>query len=126
MIWPMARHIAVNGSGVTPLGRDDNCLSRPNDNSARSDRLVKTNKKMVWQLAASSVLACILLSCAGISRDSFVLQKIPIEIQSGKPVRIEIHSLSGNGVNSVGIRCSQEAWNSLTNGTKSIAVRLIS
>jgi len=54
----------------------------------------------------------------------YVRQTIPVEIQSGKPVTIEISSLSGNGVNDVGIRCSPEAWNTVTNGTKAIEVRL--
>jgi hypothetical protein len=54
----------------------------------------------------------------------FVRQRIPVEIQRGKPLTIEIHSLSGNGVNDVGILCSSDVWNSLTNGTKAIEVRL--
>lgn len=54
----------------------------------------------------------------------FVRQKIPVEIQSGKPLTIEILSLSGNGVNDVGIRCSPEVWSALTNGTKTIDVQL--
>ena len=54
----------------------------------------------------------------------FVRQKIPVEIQKGKPFTIEIHSLSGNGVNDVGIRCSSDVWNTLTNGTKAVEVRL--
>jgi hypothetical protein len=81
--------------------------------------------KMAWQLAVVSVLVCIVSSCAPQpSSERFVRQKIPIEIQSGKPVTVEIHSLSGNGENDVGIRCSPDVWNALTNGTKSITVRL--
>jgi hypothetical protein len=80
-----------------------------------------------WQLAAVFVLACIVSSCASQPPgERFVRQKIPVEIQSGKPVTIEIRSLSGNGENHVGIRCSPEVWNTLTNSTKSLTVRLIS
>lgn len=80
---------------------------------------------MAWQLAAVSVLACIFTSCASQPPgEQFVRQKIPIEIQRGKTVTIEIHSLSGNGWNDVGIRCSPEVWNVLTNSTKTISVRL--
>jgi hypothetical protein len=64
-------------------------------------------------------------SCGKMPPDvQFVCQKIPIEIQRGKPVIIEIHSLSGNGANHVGIRCSPEVWNVLTNGTNVISVQL--
>lgn len=81
--------------------------------------------KMAWQFAVVSVLACLFSSCASQSPDEqFVHQKIPIEIQNGKVVTIEIHALSGNGENDVGIRCSPDVWNALTNGTKSITVRL--
>ena len=51
-------------------------------------------------------------------------QKIPVEVQRGKPVTIDIHSLSGNGVNDVGIQCSSEVWDALTNSADSITVRL--
>lgn len=79
------------------------------------------------QFTAVAVLACIFSSCASqLSGERFVSQKIPIEIQSGKAVTIEIHALSGNGPNDVGIRCSPEVWNALTNSTKTITVRLIS
>ena len=54
----------------------------------------------------------------------YVRQKIPVEIQRGKPLTFEIHSLSGNGVNDVGIQCSSEVWSALTNGTKAIEVQL--
>ena len=80
--------------------------------------------KIAWQLAAVSLLACLFSSCASQpSGERFVSQKIPIEIQSGKTVTVEIR-VSGNGPNDVGIRCSPEVWNALTNGTKTITVRL--
>lgn len=37
---------------------------------------------------------------------------------------VELRSLSGNGWNDVTVRCSPETWNSLTNSTNKIAVRL--
>jgi hypothetical protein len=54
----------------------------------------------------------------------FVRQKMPIDIQSGKPFTIEISSLSGNGVNDIGIQCTPEVWNTLTNSGKNVEVRL--
>ena len=56
--------------------------------------------------------------------EQFVRQKIPVEIQTGRTVTVEIKSLSGNGNNDIAILCSPELWNSLTNGTKNITVRL--
>jgi hypothetical protein len=52
-----------------------------------------------------------------------VRQKIPTEIQSEKTVGIHI---SVSALNDVGIRCSPEVWDALTNGTKNIVVRLVS
>jgi hypothetical protein len=70
-------------------------------------------------------LACIFLSCTPKPPgEQFVRQRIPIEIQSGKIVTVEIHDLSGNGWNDIGIQCSPETWSALTNGIKSITVRL--
>jgi hypothetical protein len=81
--------------------------------------------KAAWRLSAVSVLVCVFSSCGPQPPDvQFVLQKIPVEIQRGKPLTIEIHSLSGNGVNCVGIRCSPEVWSMLTNSPQSIEVRL--
>jgi hypothetical protein len=57
--------------------------------------------------------------------EQYIRQLIPIEIQNGKPVTIEISSLSGNGGNDVGIRCSPDVWQAL-GGKDNIAVRLMS
>jgi hypothetical protein len=77
-----------------------------------------------WQLAVVIALVSVFASCASMTPDEqYVRQKIPIEIQSGKAVTVEIH-LSYSGVNDVGIRCSPEVWNALTNGTQAITVRL--
>jgi hypothetical protein len=81
--------------------------------------------RTVWQFAAVIVPVCILSSCAPQTpEEQFVRQKIPVEIQSGKLVTIEIHHLSGNGWNDIGIRCSPEVWNALTNGANNITVQL--
>ena len=81
--------------------------------------------KMAWQLLVASIIVCAFSSCGPMSpKQHYVLQKISVEIQRGRPLTIEIHSLSGNGVNAVGIRCSAELWNELTKGTKSIEVQL--
>jgi hypothetical protein len=81
--------------------------------------------KMTCQLFALIVLFCLAASCASTTPEQYaVRQKIPIEIQADKPVTIEIHSLSGNGANEVGIRCPYEVWNVLTNSSKKITVRL--
>ena len=70
-------------------------------------------------------MASISLSCGPQTPDKkYVRQKIPIEIQGANPVTFEIRSLSGNGPNDVGIRCRSDVWNALTNGTKSITVRI--
>jgi len=83
--------------------------------------------KISWQFITASIMACVFSSCRSQTPDTqFVREKIPIEIQGGKPVTIKISSLSGNGWNEVGIRCSPEVWNALNNGTQSITVRLLS
>jgi hypothetical protein len=81
--------------------------------------------KLARQLTAAVVLMGILSSCGPKQKgNQYVRQRIPIQIQRGKPVTVEILSLSGNGVNDVGIQCSPQVWNVLTNGTKAIEVRL--
>jgi len=79
---------------------------------------------MIWQLVTLAVLSCMVSSCVSQSPgERFVRQKIPIKIESGKSVTVKI-ILSGNGPNDVGIRCSPEVWNALTNGTKTITAQL--
>lgn len=85
------------------------------------------NRIYKWsgQLAMVFVVVCFVSSCG--PRDSserFVLQKIPITIQNGKSVSVDVYSLSGNGPNDVGIRCLPEVWNVLTNSREIIQVRL--
>jgi hypothetical protein len=81
--------------------------------------------RVALQLLALSFLVCVDSSCkTQPTGEGYVSEKTPIEIQGGKPVTIEIYSLSGNGENQVGVRCSPEAWSSLTNSTESITVRL--
>ena len=79
---------------------------------------------MILQLVTLAVLLCIVISCVSqTSGERYVCQKIPIKIESGKSVTLEI-ILSGNGPNDVGIRCSSEVWHALTNGKKTITARL--
>src|SRR5579862_7957015 len=70
------------------------------------------------------LLTCLTLSCKASSDTQYVLQKVPIEIQRGTPATIGIRSLSGNGWNEVGIRCSPEIWKTLSIGANDISVRL--
>jgi hypothetical protein len=79
--------------------------------------------KIAWQIAALSVMLS--LGCKELGDARFIRQQIPIEIQSGKPVTIEIRSLSGNGWNEVGIRCTPDVWQKL-DAKNNFAVRLIS
>jgi hypothetical protein len=54
----------------------------------------------------------------------FILQKIPIKIEAGKPIQLELRPTGGG--NQVGLRCMPEARTFLTNGPNSIKVRLLS
>jgi len=69
---------------------------------------------------------CTAASCARTPDAMYVREKIPIEVKKGKPTTITIRSLSGNGWNEVGIRCSPDVWKALMVGTNSVAVRIIS
>jgi hypothetical protein len=55
--------------------------------------------------------------------EAYIHQSVPIEIEGGKAVVVEIW-LSGNAPNDVGIRCSPETWQALTNSANGIAVAL--
>lgn len=81
---------------------------------------------MTLRLVAVSVMAFLFSWCKASTDAHFVREKIPIEIQSGKPVIIKISSLSGNGWNEVGIRCLPEIWKALMDEKSTIAVRLLS
>jgi len=84
--------------------------------------------KTAWRLAVAVLLACLLSSCVShqLGDEWFVRQRIPIEIQSGKPITIIIRATSPGGLSEVGIRCSTEVWTTLTNNTQDISIRLIS
>src|ERR1043166_131319 len=80
-----------------------------------------------WQLAARLGFACLCSSCASrLPEEHLVSQRIPIGIVNGKPVTVVIRARSPGGKSEVGIRCSPDVWSALTNGTSSIAVRLLS
>ena len=78
------------------------------------------------RLALTAIVAFAVSSCKALPEAQFVRERIPVEIQIGKPVIIKIRSLSGNGSNEVGIPCSPETLQALTGGKKSIDVRLLS
>lgn len=81
--------------------------------------------KITSRIAAVSIVVMMCPSCGPMTPDEqFVRQKIPIEIQSGKPVTIKIRSLSGNGWNEVGIRCVPDVWRTLLDDKSNIAVHL--
>jgi|SRR6266446_6647023 len=81
--------------------------------------------KIAWQLIAVSVPMCLFSWCMASADAQYVRQQIPIEIQSGRPVTIKIRSLSGNGWNEVGIRCSPDVWKTLMDGKNNVAVHLM-
>jgi hypothetical protein len=109
---------------------------RDSDNDPAQCNCLVDKMKKTWRLLfAVCSVACVLfagiLSCALPSflelspEAQYTRQRIPIEIQHGKSVTIEV-SPSGNGVNCVGIRCPPKVWNALSNGTKVVEVRLMS
>ena len=55
----------------------------------------------------------------------YVREEVPVRFLPNEKVSFQIHSLSGNGVNIVGLRCSPIVWRSLTNGFSRFEVRLI-
>jgi hypothetical protein len=82
---------------------------------------------IAWKTIAVSAMVCLFSWCSAASPDTqYVRQRIPIEIQSGKSVVVKIHSLSGNGWNEVGIRCSPDVWKMLLEGKDKLAVRVVS
>jgi hypothetical protein len=82
--------------------------------------------KIVWPVSLMVVLACLLLSCSKqIAGEGYVREKIPIQIQAGKTVTVTF-TLSGNGPNDVGIKCTPELWGILFDSKKAIEVQLSS
>jgi hypothetical protein len=87
-------------------------------------------RKAYHMIAASFSACCIFGSCSRMASDQpadvryAARQIIPITIEAGKPIAIDIESLSGNTANSVGIRCSDEIWCVLAKETDKIAVHL--
>jgi hypothetical protein len=72
----------------------------------------------------SSAWLCILLctNCCSRSGSELFHQKIPIEIQGGNAVDLNMRGLVGEHM--VGITCSPDVWTALTNYQKGITVRL--
>jgi hypothetical protein len=82
--------------------------------------------KMVSKIVMVLAMACLSGCMAGSDDARYIRQQSPIEIQDGKPVAVYIRSLSGNGWNEVGIRCSQDVWKTLREGNDKLTVRLLS
>jgi hypothetical protein len=84
--------------------------------------------KKALQMSGFCLLALIFCSCAsGPPTEAFyVRQRIPIEIENGKPSNVDLRIRSPGGRSEVGIQCSPEVWNALTNGTGGITVQLLS
>jgi hypothetical protein len=79
---------------------------------------------MAWRLWAVLAFACAVSSCKEPSPDErFVRQKMPVAIEAGKPITIEV-SPGGSYANLVGLRCSREIWKALSQDPKKIVVRL--
>jgi hypothetical protein len=68
-------------------------------------------------------LLFVLASCVSTSTDRFALKRIPIEIEAGKPIDVQLR-LTGD--NEVALECSPELWHSLTSGDRSVTARLVS
>jgi hypothetical protein len=81
---------------------------------------LKAGIRTVAWLAVTLAFACKMSPDA-----QYVREKFPMEIQGGNPIEIKIHSLSGNGWNEVGIRCSAETWAALAKEKSSFRVRLV-
>ena len=72
------------------------------------------------------VVTCLFPLCEASGEMRYIRQQIPIEIRSGTPIAIKFRSLSGNGWNEVGVRCSPAVWQSLASDKSGVAVHLIS
>ena len=80
--------------------------------------------RTVWPMSLVILVACSLLSCSKqIAGEEYMREKIPIQIQAGKTVTVSL-TLSGNGPNDVGIRCTPELWGALFNDKKPMEVRV--
>jgi len=82
--------------------------------------------RLTFQLAGIGCAIVWLASCKMSPDEQYVSEKVPIEIDQDKPVVVEIRSLSGNGWNDVGIRCSPEIWDALSAAGGNVSVRLVS
>src|ERR1041385_9193387 len=86
--------------------------------------------KTFWQMCLIILTGCVLSSCAtGRSIEEKrigIREKIPIEIQGGRPVTLTLHTRGPGGVAAVSIHCSPEVWKSLTGGNGDFEVQLVS
>ena len=84
-----------------------------------------TDMRKTAEILALSAIFLAVTCCGRMTPDQqFIRQKIPVQIQNGRTLTIEITSLSENGCNDVGIRCSPTFWKVLTNSTTNITARV--
>src|SRR5215469_8066245 len=89
---------------------------------------MRVSTKIVGGTAIAVLAAlAVLLSRGKMTPDEqFVRDKIPLEIQSGRPIVVRIASLYNGTGNEVGIRCSPETWRTLMEGKNTFSARLLS
>lgn len=81
------------------------------------------------ELAIMSVVACVCL-CAGCMHQDWtthpwkylVWQRIPVMVQQGNPVDVEIRVRAD--ANTLSIRCSPEVWHALVNSTNTTTIQI--
>jgi hypothetical protein len=82
--------------------------------------------KLAWKAIVVSAVVCLFSWCMASDDARYIRQRSSIEIQEGKPVTVYIRSLSGNGWNEVGIRCSPDVCTKLLEGKDKITARVVS
>ena len=88
-------------------------------------RTTTHESQAAWRLVPLLTGLCALAACGRMSPEQYAVREIiPVEIQSDKPLTVEIPSLSGNGWNDVGLRCAPEVWKAVTNGARPFSGRL--
>lgn len=82
--------------------------------------------RLAWRRLACSLAIWPVSSCTMSPDQQYVEQQIPISIEARKPAVVNIASLSGNGWNEVGVRCSPGVWDELSVNENTISIRLVS
>jgi len=85
-----------------------------------------TIKSQVIKIVILGFTCLVASGCGQTSNEPFVEQKIPVQIQAGQPLTLHIDSLSGNGVQGVGLQVPSAIWGELSRNPRAITVRLTS